>query len=213
MSKIQRIADAVEMGTAKQVAVLVMKALNEGCDPTEILNRGMVDAMGVVGEKYRSNEIFVPEMLAAARAMKKGVEILRPYLATGKAASAGKMILGTVAGDLHDIGKNLVGMMIESVGFEVIDLGIDVPIEKFIKAVEANPHAILVGCSALLTTTKRSLRETVVALNSQPFRSRIKIMVGGAPITQAFADEIGADGYSENAAEAAELAKRLAGLV
>ncbi len=213
MSKIQRIADAVEMGTAKQVAVLVMKALNEGCDPTEILNRGMVDAMGVVGEKYRSNEIFVPEMLAAARAMKKGVEILRPYLATGKAASAGKMILGTVAGDLHDIGKNLVGMMIESVGFEVIDLGIDVPIEKFIKAVEANPDAILVGCSALLTTTKRSLRETVVALNSQPFRSRIKIMVGGAPITQAFADEIGADGYSENAAEAAELAKRLAGLV
>ena len=122
MSKIQRIADAVEMGTAKQVAVLVMKALNEGCDPTEILNRGMVDAMGVVGEKYRSNEIFVPEMLAAARAMKKGVEILRPYLATGKAASAGKMILGTVAGDLHDIGKNLVGMMIESVGFEVSDL-------------------------------------------------------------------------------------------
>ncbi len=213
MSKIKEIAKAVENGQAKLVARLVQEALSEGCEPTEILNRGMVDAMGVIGEKYNNNEIFVPEMLAAARVMKKGVEVLKPYLAAEGAPSAGKMILGTVAGDLHDIGKSLVGMMIKSVGFEVIDLGIDVPVEKFIRAVKEHPDAVLVGCSALLTTTLPALRDTVAALNAQPFRSRIKIMVGGAPVTQAFADEIGADGYSENAASAAELARKLAGLV
>ena len=210
MSKIQEVAEAVEKGKAKLVGGLVQEALDEGCDPVEILNQGMIDAMGVVGEKFKNNEIFVPEMLVAARAMKKGVEVLKPHLASGGTASAGKMILGTVAGDLHDIGKNLVGMMIESAGFEVIDLGIDVPIEKFIKAVNENPDATLVGCSALLTTTMPALRDTVAALNEQPFRDRIKIMVGGAPITQAFADEIGADGYSEDAASAAQLAKKLA---
>ncbi|MCI8852741.1 MAG: cobalamin-binding protein [Lachnospiraceae bacterium] len=210
MSKIQEVAEAVEKGKAKLVGGLVQEALDEGCDPVEILNSGMIDAMGVVGEKFKNNEIFVPEMLVAARAMKKGVEVLKPHLASGGTASAGKMILGTVAGDLHDIGKNLVGMMIESAGFEVIDLGIDVPIEKFIEAVNENPDATLVGCSALLTTTMPALRDTVAALNEQPFRDRIKIMVGGAPITQAFADEIGADGYSEDAASAAQLAKQLA---
>ena len=127
MSKIQEVADAVERGKAKLTAGLVREALNEGYDPTEILNKGMVGAMGVIGERFKNNEIFVTEMLAAARAMKKGVEVLRPHLTAGRAASAGKIILGTVSGDLHDIGKNLVGMMIESVGFEVIDLGIDVP--------------------------------------------------------------------------------------
>lgn len=210
MSKIEEVADAVERGKAKLVGGLVQEALDEGCDPTEILNKGMVGAMDIVGEKFKNNEIFVPEMLVAARAMKKGVEVLKPHLAQGGTTSKGKMILGTVAGDLHDIGKNLVGMMIESAGFEVIDLGIDVPIEKFIEAVEENPDATIVGCSALLTTTMGALRDTVAALNEQPFRSRIKIMVGGAPITQAFADEIGADGYSEDAASAAELAKKLA---
>ncbi len=210
MSKIQEVAEAVEKGKAKLVGGLVQEALDEGCDPVEILNQGMIDAMGVVGEKFKNNEIFVPEMLVAARAMKKGVEVLKPHLASGGTGTAGKMILGTVAGDLHDIGKNLVGMMIESAGFEVIDLGIDVPIEKFIKAVNENPDATLVGCSALLTTTMPALRDTVAALNEQPFRDRIKIMVGGAPITQAFADEIGADGYSEDAASAAQLAKKLA---
>ena len=213
MSKIQEVAEAVEKGKAKLVGGLVQEALDEGCDPVEILNQGMIDAMGVVGEKFKNNEIFVPEMLVAARAMKKGVEVLKPHLASGGTGTAGKMILGTVAGDLHDIGKNLVGMMIESAGFEVIDLGIDVPIEKFIEAVNENPDATLVGCSALLTTTMPALRDTVAALNEQPFRDRIKIMVGGAPITQAFADEIGADGYSANAAEAAELAKKLADML
>ena len=209
MSKIQTVADTIIAGKAKLVGGLVQEALDEGCDAAEVLN-AMIDAMGVVGEKFKNNEIFVPEMLVAARAMKKGVEVLKPHLASGAAGSAGKMILGTVAGDLHDIGKNLVGMMIESAGFEVIDLGVDVPTEKFIEAVKANPDVKIVGLSALLTTTMPALKDTVAALNEQDCRSNIKIMVGGAPITQEFADEIGADAYTPDAASAAQKAKELA---
>ena len=209
MSKIQTVADTIIAGKAKLVGGLVQEALDEGCDAAEVLN-AMIDAMGVVGEKFKNNEIFVPEMLVAARAMKKGVEVLKPHLASGAAGSAGKMILGTVAGDLHDIGKNLVGMMIESAGFEVIDLGVDVPTEKFIEAVKANPDVKIVGLSALLTTTMPALKDTVAALNEQDFRSNIKIMVGGAPITQEFADEIGADAYTPDAASAAQKEKELA---
>ena len=209
MSKIQTVADTIIAGKANLVGGLVQEALDEGCDAAEVLN-AMIDAMGVVGEKFKNNEIFVPEMLVAARAMKKGVEVLKPHLASGAAGSAGKMILGTVAGDLHDIGKNLVGMMIESAGFEVIDLGVDVPTEKFIEAVKANPDVKIVGLSALLTTTMPALKDTVAALNEQDFRSNIKIMVGGAPITQEFADEIGADAYTPDAASAAQKAKELA---
>ena len=209
MSKLQEIADVVIAGKAKLVGGLVQEALDAGTDPNEILN-SMIDAMGTVGEKFKNNEIFVPEMLVAARAMKKGVEVLKPHLASGSAGAAGKMIIGTVAGDLHDIGKNLVAMMIESAGFEVIDLGVDVAPEKFIEAVRANPDVKIVGCSALLTTTMPSLRDTVAALNAQDFRGNIKVMVGGAPITQEFADEIGADAYTPDAASAAQKAKELA---
>lgn len=209
MGKLQELAEAVEKGKAKIVPGLVQECVDEGIDPTVILNSGMIDAMGVVGEKFKNNEIFVPEMLVAARAMKKGVEVLKPHLASGSAGALGKYVLGTVAGDLHDIGKNLVGMMIESAGFEVIDLGVDVPIEKFIETVEANPDTKIVGCSALLTTTMPALRDTVKALNEQPWRSNIKVMVGGAPITQEFADEIGADCYTPDAASAAQAAKAL----
>ena len=170
----------------------------------------MIDAMGVVGERFKNNEIFVPEMLVAARAMKKGVEVLKPHLASGSAGAAGKVIIGTVAGDLHDIGKNLVAMMIESAGFEVIDLGVDVSSDKFIEAVRSNPDTKIVACSALLTTTMPALRDTVAALNAADFRSKIKVMVGGAPITQEFADEIGADAYTPDAASAAAKAKELA---
>jgi len=205
--QLKAVAQAIEKGKAKLVPDLVQEALNAGVDPSLILNEGMIDAMSVVGEKFKSNEIFVPEMLVAARAMKKGVEVLKPHLASGSAGAAGKMILGTVAGDLHDIGKNLVGMMIESAGFEVIDLGVDVPVDKFVEAVNNNPDVKIVGCSALLTTTMPALRETVKALNEQPFRSNIKVMVGGAPITQEFADEIGADCYTADAASAAQAAK------
>ena len=209
MSQIQNVADAVAAGKAKVVGGLVQEALDAGCDPTELLN-AMIDAMGVVGERFKKNEIFVPEMLIAAKAMKKGVEVLKPHLAGDSATKYGKMIIGTVAGDLHDIGKNLVAMMIESAGFEVIDLGVDVPIEKIIECYKANPDTKIICLSALLTTTMPSMRDTVAALNESDFRSNIKIMVGGAPITQEFADEIGADGYSEDAASAATLAKELA---
>ena len=211
MSKIDDVAALVEKGKAKLVGKAVQEALDAGCEPIEILNKGSIDAMAVVGEKFKNGEIFVPEMLVAARAMKKGVEVLKPHLGSGSTGALGKLIIATVAGDLHDIGKNLVAMMIESAGFEVIDLGVDVPIEKIIECYKENPDTKVICLSALLTTTMPSLRDTVAALNAEDFRKDIKIMVGGAPITQAFADEIGADGYSEDAASAATLAKKLVG--
>ena len=209
MSKIDEIAAAVEAGKAKIVGGLVEEAIKEGCDPTEILNVGMIDAMGVVGDKFKKNEIFVPEMLVAARAMKKGVEVLKPHLAGDSSATIGKYIIGTVAGDLHDIGKNLVAMMIESAGFEVIDLGVDVPAEKFVESIKENPDCKVVGVSALLTTTMPAMKDTVKAIIDAGLQSQVKIMVGGAPITQEFADEIGADAYTQDAASAAQVAKTL----
>ena len=208
--KMQKVFKLTQDGKNKEIGQAVQKALDAGCDPTAILNDAMIGAMAVVGDNFKKEIIFVPQMLAAARAMKVGVEVLKPYLATGEAGSAGTIILGTVAGDLHDIGKNLVGMMFESAGFEVIDLGVDVPIQTFIDEVNKHKEASIVALSALLTTTMPSLRDTVAALLSQPFRSRIKIMVGGAPISQEFADEIGADAYTEDAASAAECAKKYA---
>ncbi|WP_455543048.1 corrinoid protein [Intestinibacter sp.] len=208
MSKIQEVSQAVERGKSKKVAELVKAALDSGCQAPEILN-AMIDSMTNVGEKFTKNEIFVPEMLVAARAMQKGVEVLKPLLVGDNSVSAGKMIMGTVAGDLHDIGKNLVIMMMESAGFEVIDLGVDVSTEKFIEALEQNSDVKIVGASALLTTTMPALRETVKALNEYPGRDKIKVMVGGAPITQEFADEIGADAYTEDAASAAQVAKSI----
>ena len=193
MAGIQEVYALVEKGKAKVIANAVQEALDAGCDPTEILNDGMIKAMDAVGEKFKNGEIFVPEMLVAARAMKKGVEVLKPHLATGAAGAAGKVIIGTVAGDLHDIGKNLVSMMLESAGFEVIDLGVDVPKEKFVEAYEANPDTKIICCSALLTTTMPALKDAVALINEASFRPNVKVMVGGAPITQAFADEIGAD--------------------
>lgn len=208
--KMQKVFKLTQDGKNKEIGQAVQEALDAGCDPTAILNDAMIGAMAVVGDNFKKEIIFVPQMLAAARAMKAGVEVLKPYLATGEAGSAGTIILGTVAGDLHDIGKNLVGMMFESAGFEVIDLGVDVPIQTFIDEVNKHKEVSIVALSALLTTTMPSLRDTVAALLEQPFRSRIKIMVGGAPISQEFADEIGADAYTEDAASAAECAKKYA---
>ena len=208
--KMQKVFKLIQDGKNKEIGQAVQEALDAGCDPTAILNDAMIGAMAVVGDNFKKEIIFVPQMLAAARAMKAGVEVLKPYLATGEAGSAGTIILGTVAGDLHDIGKNLVGMMFESAGFEVIDLGVDVPIQTFIDEVNKHKEASIVALSALLTTTMPSLRDTVAALLEQPFRSRIKIMVGGAPISQEFADEIGADAYTEDAASVAECAKKYA---
>ena len=209
MSKIEELAQAVENGKSKLVTGLVQEALDEGNAPIDVLNKGMIDAMAVVGEKFKNNEIFVPEMLVAARAMKKGVEVLKPHLSGDSNTKNGKMVMGTVAGDLHDIGKNLVIMMIESTGYEVVDLGIDVPVEKFVEAA-SDPEVTVVGVSALLTTTMPAMQETVAALNQSARRGEFKIMVGGAPITAEFAKEIGADVYTEDAASAGQAAKALA---
>ena len=207
MSKIEEARAAVEAGKAKLVPGLVQEALNEGGAAKDIL-QAMVDAMGVVGDKFSCGEVFVPEMLMAAKAMQKGVDILKPHLAGESLSSRGTCIIGTVAGDLHDIGKNLVAMMIGSAGFEVVDLGVDVSKEAFIDAVKSHGNVTLVACSGLLTTTMPAMRETVQALKASGLPG-FKVIVGGAPVTQDFADEIGADGYSADAGSAAVKATEL----
>ncbi|GHV31633.1 cobalamin-binding protein [Spirochaetia bacterium] len=215
MSKIDEIAQVIETGKLKIIEPLVTEALGEGLDPLEILNEGMIKAMGIVGEKFQKSEIFVPEMLVAAKTMKKGVEILKPKLAAGATTSFGKCIIGTVHGDLHDIGKNLVSLMIESAGFAVLDLGVDVTTDAFIAAIKSNPDTKIVALSALLTTTMPAMKDTAAAIldlrSAASGLSGFKLVVGGAPITEEFARQIGADGYTTDAASAAVLAKKLAG--
>ena len=208
MSSVQAVKENVERGKLKLIKGIVQEALDAGCTPEDLLNQGMIAAMDEVGAKFEAGQLYVPQMLAAAKTMAAGVEVLKPLM-KGESGATGKMVMGPVAGDLHDIGKNLVIMMIESAGIEVIDLGVDVPAEKFVETIQANPDINLVGCSALLTTTLESLKNTVAAINQCPNRQNFKVMVGGAPVTQEFADEIGADAYTENAAEAAKKAKEL----
>lgn len=208
MSKIEEVKDLVERGKAKLTAPTVQEALDEGATAQEILN-AMIEAMGVVGDRFSAGDIFVPEMLMAAKAMGKGMAVIDPLLAAGGSESLGKCIIGTVAGDLHDIGKNLVATMIGAAGFDMIDLGVDVPKEKFIETIRENPDVKIVACSALLTTTMPSMQETVEAINEIKGDYDFKVIVGGAPITQEFADQIGADGYSVDAGAAAVLAKSL----
>jgi corrinoid protein of di/trimethylamine methyltransferase len=210
MSKIIELQNAVETGKKKLIRGLIEEALAEGHQAIDILNQGMIDAMSIVGGKFKTGEIFVPEMLVAARAMKEGVEVLKPLLSSGQASSSGIFIIGTVEGDLHDIGKNLVAMMIESAGFQVIDLGVDVAPEMFVEAIKANPDCHLVGLSALLTTTMPSLNKTIDAINQAGLRDQVKILVGGAPISQEIANEVGADAFAADAASAASIAKELA---
>ena len=210
MSKIDEVFSAVETGKAKIIAELVQSAIDAGEDPMEILNRGMVSAMSVIGARFSRGEAFVPEMLISARTMKKGVEVLKPYLAKDAVNSLGTAIIGTVQGDMHDIGKNLVAMMIESAGFEVVDLEVDVPLERFVEAIAAHPNVRIVALSTLLTTTMPAMKQIVAGLNALENRDSFRIMVGGAPITEEFARQIGADGYSPDAAAAAALAKSLA---
>ena len=209
MSKIQEISAAIESGKIKLIENLVQEALDAGEDPGAVLDDGMVAAMSNIGIRFQANEVFVPEMLVAAKTMKKGVEILRPHLKSGSLGKLGKFIIGTVAGDLHDIGKNLVALMIESAGFEIIDLGVDVPPAKFVEALNEHPDCKIVGASALLTTTMDSLKNTVEAIHSGGYKDKVKIMVGGAPVTQEFADEIGADAYTPDAGSAARKAVEL----
>ena len=210
MSKIDEVFTAIETGKAKMIAELVQSAIDAGEDPMEILNRGMVSAMSVIGERFSRGEAFVPEMLISARTMKKGVEVLKPHLAKDAVNSLGTAIIGTVQGDMHDIGKNLVAMMIESAGFEVVDLEVDVPLERFVEAIAAHPNVRIVALSTLLTTTMPAMKQIVAGLNALKNRDSFRIMVGGAPITEEFARQIGADGYSPDAAAAATLAKSLA---
>lgn len=207
MSRIEEIASAIETGKVKMIESLVLDAVSAGEDPMEILNSGMIDAMGVIGERFSRGESFVPEMLVSARTMKKGVDALKPYLSKNAAVANGKVIIGTVSGDIHDIGKNLVAMMIESAGFEVIDLGIDVSAEMFVQTILENEDVRVVALSTLLTTTMPAMRGILAQINQLENRGKFRVMVGGAPVTQEFAQQIGADGFASDAASAAILAK------
>ena len=198
---------AVETGKLNKIEGIVQETVDEGVAPGEILD-AMIATMGVVGDKFQRNEIFVPEMLVAALTMKKGVSVIQPLLAGEGGPKHGKFIIGTVAGDLHDIGKNLVASMLEGCGFEVINIGIDVSADAFIQAVRDNKPDILC-MSALLTTTMGYMKEVIDALERAGIRQQVKVMVGGAPVTQGFANEIGADGYSDNANSAVAVAKQL----
>lgn len=207
MSKIEDVRIHVETGKTKLISGLVQEALDEGSAAMDIL-QAMVDAMGVVGDKFSAGTIFVPEMLIAAKAMSLGVNVLKPHLAGEASAGLGTCVIGTVKGDLHDIGKNLVGMMVESAGFNLVDLGVDVPADKFIQAVKDHKDVKIVACSGLLSTTMPAMKDTVAALKTSGLTG-FKVLVGGAPVTREFADEIGADAYAPDAGGAAAMAKKI----
>lgn len=210
MSVLQDISAALENGKRKLVVQYVNQALEEGLSPTEILNDGLLSGMDRVGVKFREGEIFVPEVLMAARSMSAGTAVLKPLLTEEGAQSKGKMVLGTVKGDQHDIGKNLVKMMVEGKGIEVIDLGVDVSPERFVEAAVEH-EADIIGCSALLSTTMNVMGEVVKAAEAACIRDKVKIMIGGAPVTQEFCDTIGADFYTRDAASAAICAAQILG--
>lgn len=207
MSKIQKVKTMVEAGKAKLVPGLVQEALDEGNAAGDIL-QAMIASMGVVGDKFSKGEAYVPEMLMSAKAMSKGVDVLKPLLTGESSSSLGTCVIGTVQGDLHDIGKNLVAMMLESAGFNVVDLGVDVSADKFLEAIKQNQNVTLVACSGLLTTTMPSMKETVQTLKASGLTG-FKVIVGGAPVTQEMADGIGADGFAPDAGSAAVKAKEL----
>ena len=207
MSVIDSIFEKLQKGKAKEVSALVEQALNEGVKAEEILNDGLVAGMNVVGEKFRNNEVFVPEVLVAARAMNAGLKVLKPSLQVEGVEPLGKAVICTVKGDMHDIGKNLVKMMIEGQGIECIDLGVDVEPQKVVDAV-IESGAKVVCLSALLTTTMMGQKDVIDALKAANIRDKVKAMVGGAPVTQQFADEIGADCYTLDAASAAQAARK-----
>jgi len=206
----ETIYEGILKGNMKAVETATKAALAEGAPAAELLNEAMIPAMAEVGRLFEANEYYVPEMLIAARAMKAGLALLRPELVKEKVEPLGKVVLGTVKGDLHDIGKNLVAIMVEGAGFEVIDLGVDVSPEAFVKAAKEQ-NADVIGLSALLTTTMPSMKTTIDALKEAGIRDKVKVIIGGAPVTQKYADEIGADGYGRDAAAAATLVRKLLG--
>ena len=208
MSILNDISDALQQGRVPKVKEFVQQALDEGIPASEILEQGLLSGMNTIGEKFKNNEVFVPEVLIAARAMNKGTEILRPHLVAAGVEDKGTVVIGTVKGDLHDIGKNLVRMMMEGKGLKVIDLGVDVPVERFLDAAREN-HAQIIACSALLTTTMGEMRNIVEAVEDSELKGKVRVMIGGAPITQAYCDQIGADCYTPDAASAADAALQI----
>jgi corrinoid protein of di/trimethylamine methyltransferase len=207
MPDLKQLYDSVVSGDAKATQALTKQALADGVDPLKLVNEYMVPAMDEVGRRFEANEYFVPELLISARAMKAALELIRPLLTARGDQPLGRVAIGTVKGDLHDIGKNLVGSLLEGGGFEVIDLGVNVTPEKFIATINEK-KANIIAMSALLTTTMPSMKTTIDALKQAGVREKVKVLIGGAPITQKYADEIGADGYSENAVGAVALAKK-----
>ena len=207
MDSLDKIYEAILDGDMRAAPEGVQEAINDGIAPGEILQEGMISAMEEVGRLFEEGEYFVPEMLIAARAMQSGLELLRPYLIDSGVEPIGKVVLGTVEGDLHDIGKNLVSMMLEGAGFEIVDLGTDVTPNQFVEAVQNGAN--ILGLSALLTTTLTSMEGTVKAIEDAGLRGDVKIMVGGAPVTSDYASQIGADGYAQDASQAVAIAKSL----
>ena len=212
MADLMQLHDAIVNGNSKKAVAITQQAIAEKMEPGELIANTMIPAMAEVGRLFECEEYFVPELLLSGRAMKAALDLLRPLLSASGAKSAGRVVIGTVKGDLHDIGKNLVVSMLEGGGFEVIDVGADVPPEKFIAALKGS-NARILALSALLTVTMPSMKTTIEALKAAGIREKVKVMIGGAPVTQEFADEIGADGYSENANSAVALARRLIGEV
>jgi 5-methyltetrahydrofolate--homocysteine methyltransferase len=209
MADFEALAGAIIDCNAAKAAELTQKLVDEGVKPSEIINMGLIGGMNVVGDRFKKGDMYVPEVMMAAKAMHAGMNIVKPLLLEGESSSTGKVIVGTVAGDLHDIGKNLVGMMMESGGMEVVDLGVDVTPEKFAAAVREHKPQVI-GLSALLTTTMLAMKDTIEVLKEEGLRDSVKVIVGGAPVTQDFADEIGADGWAPDAASAKDLAQKLA---
>ena len=208
MDLLQELSQALINGNAPKTKELTQKAVEAGMAPDKILNEGLIVGMNEVGRRFKNNEFYVPEVLIAARAMHAAMDVLKPLLATSDVQPAGRVAIGTVKGDLHDIGKNLVSIMIEGAGFEIIDLGVDVSPENFVKTAQEK-GADVIGLSALLTTTMPSMKTTIEAVQEAGLKGKVKVIIGGAPVTQKYADEIGADGYGRDAAAAANLVKKL----
>lgn len=208
MADLQELSELMQRGRAKNVKVMTQELLDAGVSPKSILEDSFLAGMSIVGVKFKNNEVFVPEVLIAARAMNAGMDILKPYLIKEDVEPVGTIVLGTVKGDLHDIGKNLVGMMFKGKGFNVVDLGADVSAEKFVEAAREN-NAKIIACSALLTTTMKEMGNVVKAVNASDLKGKVKVMVGGAPVNDAFCQSIGADRYTPDAASAADAALEL----
>jgi len=211
MKELQELAQSLEHGQTQRVAALTQQLLDAGVSPQRILNEGLIVGMAVVGDKMRGGEMYLPEVLQSASAMQASLKILKPNLAKEGMRPLGKILLGTVKGDMHDIGKNLVGFMLQGAGFEIIDLGLNTPPQKFVEGIDAH-HPAIVAMSAMLTTTMLNMKTIIDTIAAAGLRSKVKIIIGGAPVSQGFADEIGADGYARDAVLAVDKVKQLLGL-